>query len=83
MTDEEAKAIMRLERRLTEWIREQPLTVEGSLMVLGITAARLIYGVTVLGGGDAGVKAARLLDSSVAQALALFRGKAETPPRLH
>ena len=44
MTNEEAEAITLFERRLTEWMKEQPVTVEWSLMALGISAARLIFG---------------------------------------
>lgn len=83
LSDAECEAIMRLEQGLTEWMRAQPASVEWSLMALGIAAARLIYGVGVLKGVDAGVDAARLLDASVAKALQVFGGHREPPLSIH
>jgi hypothetical protein len=83
MTNEEAEAITLFERRLTDWMKEQPVTVEWSLMALGISAARLIFGVGALLGEHASHDAIRLLNSSVIQALGAFRRNAETDARLH
>lgn len=81
MTNQEAEAITLFERRLTDWMKEQPVTVEWSLMALGISAARLIYGVGTLLGDNARHDAICLLDSSIRQALAAFRRDADK--RLH
>jgi hypothetical protein len=73
VTDEEAEGVMALEKTLTDWMKAQPVSVEWSIIALGISAARLIYGVGALKGAKAGVDAARLLDTSVVRALRVFR----------
>lgn len=83
MTDEEAEAVTLFERRLTDWMKEQPVTVEWSLMALGISAARLIFGVGALLGENASNDAIRLLNSSIVQALGAFRRNAEPGARVH
>ena len=77
MTDEEAEAVTLFERRLTEWMKEQPVTVEWSLMALGISAARLIFGVGALLGENASLDAIRLLNSSVTRAMNAFHRNAD------
>jgi hypothetical protein len=83
MTNEEAEAITLFERRLTEWMKEQPVTVEWSLMALGISAARLIFGVGALLGENASHDAIRLLNSSVIQALGAFHRNAQSDNQIH
>ena len=83
MTNEEAEAITLFERRLTDWMKEQPVTVEWSLMALGISAARLIFGVGALLGEKASHDAIRLLNSSVIQALGAFRRNAQPDTQIH
>jgi hypothetical protein len=83
MGDAEAEAILDLERRLTDWMRQQPATAEWSLMALGISAPRLIFGIGALNGDAAGADAARLLDNSVSVSLRLFRQAVDGPPAIH
>ncbi|MFO1152182.1 MAG: hypothetical protein U1E42_00760 [Rhodospirillales bacterium] len=83
MTNEEAEAITVFERRLTEWMKEQPVTVEWSLMALGISAARLIFGVGSLLGENASQDAIRLLNNSIVQALGAFRRHADADVTVH
>ncbi len=79
MTDEEAEKVMILERQLTDWMREQPVSVEWSIMALGISAARLIFGVGSLQGHKASDEAARLLNTSIERAIDVF--KRQVPPK--
>lgn len=77
MTDAEAEAVVKLEKDLVEWFKDQNATASASIIAIGIAAARLIHGVGEISGGDAAVSAARLLDNSVASALVLFQAKGE------
>ncbi|NJO67807.1 MAG: hypothetical protein HC826_02545 [Rhodospirillales bacterium] len=72
MNDEEADGVIALERQLTDWMKRQPVPVEWSIMAVGISAARLIYGVRALQGDNAGIEAARLLRNSVNKAMRVF-----------
>lgn len=72
MTEDEAQGVISLEQRLTDWMKSQPVSVEWSIMALGISAARLIYGVGALQGPNAGREAARLLNTSIAKAMDVF-----------
>ena len=80
VTDDEAENVINLERKLTDWIKDQPVSVEWSIMALGISAARLIYGVGALQGRHASHEAARLLNSSINRAIDVFirEARAET-----
>ena len=78
VSEDDAEAVMTLERKLTDWMKEQPVSVEWSIMALGISAARLIFGVGALQGPKAGTDAARLLRTSVEKAMGVF--ERQTPP---
>ena len=72
MTEDEAEGVIILEQKLTDWMKAQPVCVEWSIMALGISAARLIYGVGALQGSTAGRDAIRLLNTSVKNAIDVF-----------
>lgn len=72
MTEEEAERVIALERNLTEWMKMQPVSVEWSIMALGISAARLICGIGALQGNDASRQTTRLLNTSIAKAIDVF-----------
>lgn len=72
MTEEEAERVIALERGLTDWMKTQPVSVEWSIMALGISAARLICGIGALQGDKASRQAARLLSTSIAKAIDVF-----------
>ena len=72
MTNEDVENVINLERKLTDWMKDQPVSVEWSIIALGISAARLIYGVGALQGRDARREAARLLNTSIDSALDVF-----------
>ena len=76
MTNDEAENVIALERQLTDWMKNQPVSVEWSIMALGISAARLIYGVGVLQGQSASRDAARLLNRSMSKAMEIFSREA-------
>jgi hypothetical protein len=72
VTEVEAEGVIILERKLTDWMKAQPVSVEWSIMALGISAARLIYGVGALQGQHAGREATRLLNTSISKAIEVF-----------
>ena len=72
MTNEDVENVINLERKLTDWMKDQPASVEWSIIALGISAARLIYGVGALQGRDARREATRLLNTSIDSALDVF-----------
>jgi hypothetical protein len=77
MTDNEAAGVIALEQKLVDWMKKQEVSVAWSIIALGISAARLIHGVSALQGDTAACEAAGLLDRSIANALALFNKKSE------
>ncbi len=68
--------IIELEKRLANWLKQQPDDLGSMLIALGISCARLIYGAGTLLGEESQDKAARLLSISITNALEVLHREA-------